>query len=99
MVIRIPYTFGEFVLMLLVPDGIEHVIHFSYNNSSYGMRLSHMSYSSTGGKSHVILCDTEYAAAKLMIEQLKYGNQVCTTFQKTKPSLFFIYSCVLYRRR
>lgn len=57
-------------------DGIEHIIHFAYNKSNYGRRLSHMSYSSTGGTSHVILYTTERAVAKSVIENLKYGNQV-----------------------
>lgn len=35
-----------------------------------------MSYSSTGGTSHVILNVTEQEAAKSMVEHLKYGNQV-----------------------
>lgn len=72
------YISDVFVFIFLVADGIEHVIHFGYASSSYGMRLSHMSYSKTGGTSHVILNDTEQEAAKSMIEQLKYGNQVNT---------------------
>lgn len=55
-------------------EGIEHVVHFGYIKVSYGMRLSHMTYSRTGGTSHIILYNTEHV--KSVIEDLKYGNQV-----------------------
>lgn len=66
-----PYSFT-------VSDGIEHVIHFAYVKANYGMRLSHMSYSRSGGTSHIILYNTEQTVARSVIEKLKYGNQVYT---------------------
>lgn len=78
------------LLIFLVGDGIEYVIHYNYTSSSYGMHLSQMTYSSANCTSHVILSDTEHDAAKSMIEQLKYGNQVFLLTKTKRLTLPFL---------